>query len=63
MHTITINVKNKDVFQKINNFINTLKDEVEIVSQEDIEDLKLLAETRNEESIPFEKFIKNENIY
>jgi hypothetical protein len=36
-------------------------DGLEIVSKEDIEDLKLLKATRGEETISFEKYLKNEN--
>ena len=63
MHTITINIKNKETYEKINWFLRKLKDEVEIVSEEDFNDLILLAKTRGEESIPFEEFIKNEDKY
>ncbi len=63
MHTITINVKNKETYEKINWFLRKLKDEVEIVSEEDFNDLILLAKTRGEETVPFEEFIKNEDKY
>jgi len=36
-------------------------DGLEIVSKEDIEDLKLLKATREEETISFEDYLKNEN--
>lgn len=62
MQTVTINIKNKETKDKIIWFLKHLEKEgVEISSQEDIEDLKLLAETRGEESIPFSKYLENEN--
>ena len=36
-------------------------DGLEIVSIEDLEDLKLLKSTRNEDSVPFDEFLKNES--
>ena len=63
MHTLTINIKNKEAFEKINWLLEKLKDEVEIISQEDFEDLSLLLKTRGEDTIPFDEFIKNENKY
>lgn len=50
MQTITISVKNEDIRDKIIWFLKHFEnDGVEIMSQEDIEDLKLLAATRGEE--------------
>ncbi len=61
MHTLTINIKNKKTYEKINWFLKKLEDEVEIISEEDINDLILLSQTRGEESISFEDFVKNED--
>jgi len=62
MQTISINIKNKETKDKIIWFLKHLETEgVEIISQEDIDDLKLLAATRREESIPFSDYLKNEN--
>ena len=62
MRTITINIKNDKLFEKVTWLLEHLKkDGLEIVSKEDIEDLKMLKATRNEESIPFEEYLKNEN--
>lgn len=62
MHTITINIDNDQLAEKVNWFLEHLKnDGLEIVSKEDIEDLKLLKSTRDEESIPFSTFVKNGN--
>ena len=60
MQSITLNIKNKDTSEKLIWLLEHFgKDEIEIVEREDIEDLKLLAETRGEESIPFEEYLKN----
>ncbi len=62
MQTLTISIKNKDIMDKIIWFLKHLEKEgVEIMSQEDMEDLKLLAATRGEESIPFHEYLKNED--
>ncbi|NOQ34831.1 MAG: hypothetical protein GQ569_02940 [Methylococcaceae bacterium] len=62
MQTITINIDNDQLAEKVNWFLEHLKnDGLEIVSKEDSEDLKLLKATRDEESILFESFLKNEN--
>lgn len=62
MQTITISVKNEDTKDKIIWFLKHLETEgVEILSQEDLEDYKLLAATRGEESIPFSAYLKNES--
>jgi hypothetical protein len=36
-------------------------DGLEIISKEDIDDLKLLKATRKEKSIPFNAYLENEN--
>ena len=60
MQTLTINIKRRKIAEKITEFLKQWEDdEVEIVSQEDIEDLKLLAATRGEETIPFSEYLKN----
>ncbi|MCF6270824.1 MAG: hypothetical protein L3J41_14000 [Melioribacteraceae bacterium] len=62
METITINIKNDKLTDKVTRFLELLKDDgLEIINKEDYEDLKLLRETRVEESIPFEEYLKNEN--
>ena len=62
MQSITINISNDKLVEKVMWFLNLLKkDGLEIVSKEDMDDLKLLKTTRNEESIPFEEYMKNEN--
>lgn len=62
MQTITVNVDNDSLADKVTWFLKHLeKDGLEIVSREDFEDLKLLKSSRNEESIDFNDFIKNED--
>ncbi|NCO00666.1 MAG: hypothetical protein GW906_02370 [Epsilonproteobacteria bacterium] len=62
MQTLTINIQNETLVEKVIWLLDHFKnDGLEIVSKEDIEDLKLLSETRNEEKISFEEYLKNEN--
>jgi len=51
MHPITINISNEKLVEKVVWFLNLLKkDGLEIVSRKDVDDLKLLRATRDEES-------------
>ena len=62
MKTLNINVNNDKLMRKVIRFLEHYKkDGLEIVSKEDLEDLKHLKTTRNEESIPFVEYLKNEN--
>ncbi|MCI5121114.1 MAG: hypothetical protein D3908_07995 [Candidatus Electrothrix sp. AUS4] len=62
MQSITINISNEKLVEKVLWFLNLLKnDGLEIISKEDMDDLKLLRATRKEESIPFEEYMKNAN--
>jgi len=62
MQSLTINIQNDTVVEKVVWLLEHFKnDGVEIISKEDIEDLKLLSATRNEETISFEDYLKNEN--
>lgn len=62
MYSITLNIKNKQLVEKVSWLLEHFKnDGVEIVSKEDVEDFKLLIATRDEESIPFDEYLKNEN--
>ena len=59
MQTITININNDHLAEKVNWFLEHLKDDgLEIISKENIEDLKLLHATRDEDSISFESFLQ-----
>jgi hypothetical protein len=62
MQTLTVNIQNDTLAGKVVWLLEHFKnDGVEIVSQEDLDDLKLLKATRNEEIISFEEYLKNEN--
>ena len=62
MHTLTINIQNESLTEKVLWLLEHLKqDGLEITSKEDIEDLKLLNKTRDEQTVSFEDYLKNEN--
>ena len=62
MKTITINIKNDKLAEKVTWLLNHLRqDGLEIVSQEDLDDLKALKATRKEETIPFDKYLKSKD--
>ena len=59
---LTINIQNESLTEKVLWMLEHFKsDGLEISSKEDIEDLKLLNKTRNEETVSFENYLKNEN--
>ncbi len=60
MRSITINIKDEQLADKVLWFLERFQsDELEIVSKEDMDDLKLLKATRNDETIPFADYLKN----
>lgn len=62
MQTITININNDQLIDKVTSFLNHLKkDGLEVVSREDWDDLKLLKSTREEDSISIDEYMENEN--
>ncbi len=62
MKSLVINIENENLVDKVLWLLEHFKnDGLEIVSKEDMDDLKLLKETRNEETIDFENYLKNEN--
>ncbi|MDQ7086146.1 MAG: hypothetical protein Q9M36_15085 [Sulfurovum sp.] len=62
MQTLTINIQNETLTEKVLWMLEHFKsDGLEIISREDIEDLKLLKSTRDEDTILFEDYLKNEN--
>jgi hypothetical protein len=62
MKSITININNDKLADKVIGLLEFLKNEgLEIVSKEDMDDLKLLKATRNEESVSFDDYMKNEH--
>lgn len=62
MEVITININNPNLTDKVIWFLKRLEaDGLEIISKEDVRDLKALKATRVEESIPFSDYMNNEN--
>ena len=62
MKSLVINIKDDTIVDKVLWLLDHFKDDgLEVVSKEDMEDLKLLKETRNDEKINFEDYLKNEN--
>lgn len=62
MKSIIININNDNLAEKVIGLLEFLQNEgLEIVSKEDMEDLKLLKSTRNEESVPFEDYLEDEH--
>lgn len=62
MISITININNDKLVDKATWLLDHFKDDgLEIVSKEDIDDLKLLKATRDEAAITFDEYLKNEN--
>ena len=61
MKSLVLNIQNDSVAEKVLWMLEHFKDDgIEIVSQEDLDDLKLIKDTRNDESISFEEYL-NEN--
>jgi hypothetical protein len=62
MQSIIINIDNDKLVDKVTWLLEHFKnDGLEIVSLEDLDDLKMLKATRSEESVPFDDYLKNEN--
>ena len=62
MQSITINIKNDQLADKVTWLLDHFKnDGLEIISKEDLDDLKSLIQTRDEETISFDDYLKNEN--
>lgn len=62
MQSLTINIQNETLVERVIWLLDHFKnDGLEIVSKEDIEDLKLLSATRNEETVSFDEYLKNAN--
>lgn len=60
MQSLTLNFQNSQIFDKFMWLLDHFKkDGVEVVSKEDIDDLKALAKTREEKSVPFEDYLKD----
>jgi hypothetical protein len=62
MHTITINIENDTLVERVLWLLEHFKkDGLEIIRDENIKDLELLEKTRDEKTISFEEYLKNEN--
>ena len=62
MQTLTVNIQDDIVLDKVISLLEPLKnDGVEIVSQEDLSDLKLLKATRDEETISLESYLNSKH--
>lgn len=62
MQSITINISNDTLLEKVTWLLEHFKnDGLEIVSREDMDDLKLLKATRKEKSVLFDEYLKNED--
>ena len=62
MNSFVINIKDESLKDKVLWLLEHFKnDGLEIVSKEDLEDLKLLKDSREDETIDFEEYLKNEN--
>jgi hypothetical protein len=60
MKTITINVRNEALLDKVTWLLEHFRDEgLEIVEKEDLDDLKAIHTTRGEESIPFSDYLND----
>jgi hypothetical protein len=60
MQTLTINIQNESLTEKVLSALDAFKDKgIEISSKEDLNDLKALKNTRNEASVSFENYLKN----
>jgi len=64
MQTLTINIQNESLTEKVLWMLEHFKsDGLEIISsKEDIEDLKMLRSTRNEETVSIENYLKNDTL-
>jgi hypothetical protein len=60
MESIALTIHNDKIKQEILNFLKRFSsDDLELTSIEDIEDLKLLQNTRHEEAVSFADYLKN----
>lgn len=60
MENITLTIRNSAIKREILNFIQRFPTtDVELTTLDDIEDLKLLQNTRHEETVSFDDYLKN----
>ncbi len=61
MQSLTVNIQNDNMLEKVTWLLEHFKnDGVEIISKENIEDLKILSTTRADKLISFDEYLKNE---
>ena len=61
MHSITINIRDEQLVEKVTWMLEHFKSEgLEIISKEDSEDLKALKATRDEQTVSFEDYLSDE---
>ncbi|WP_164468970.1 hypothetical protein [Aliarcobacter cryaerophilus] len=61
MNSFVINIKDESLKDKVLWLLEHFKnDGLEIVSKKDLDDLKLLKASREDETIDFEEYLKNE---
>ena len=62
MQSITINIENDQLVDKVTWLLEHFKnDGLEIISKEDLGDLKSLKKTREEKTVSFDDYLKNGN--
>jgi hypothetical protein len=62
METLTLNIHNEHIKEEIIQFLQKFKSkDLEFTYINDLEDLKLLQQTRDEKTISFDEYLKNEN--
>ena len=60
MENITLSIRNPAIKQEIMNFLQRFpSSDVEFTTLDDIEDLKLLQETRHEDTVSWESYLSN----
>ena len=62
METLALNIHNEHIKEEIIQFLQKFKSkDLEFTYIDDVEDLKLLQQTRHEATISFDEYLKNEN--
>ena len=62
MQAITINIKDEQLVDKVTWLLGNLKDDgLEIIPIEDLSDLAHIQATRDEEKVPFEEYLADED--
>jgi len=62
MSVIALNIQNESIKNEIINYLEKYKtQDIEITSIEDVKDLLLLKETRNDDKMSFDSYLENES--